>query len=158
AADNEQIEKLASPYRVIRELAEGSPALSINVYGADLYTDESLAALEPIAEQVVSLNMDGMPIGEKGLEMIAKFHNLRDINLNDTPVDDQGLAGLTKLEKLRAASLSGTAVTATGLKVLLENPGLQKIYVWNTAMTQEEATQLMAAFPAKAIGFGFIDC
>src|SRR5690606_33804290 len=96
-------------------------------------------------------------IGEKGLEMIAKFHNLRDINLNDTPVDDQGLAGLTKLEKLRAASLSGTAVTATGLKVLLENPGLQKIYVWNTAMTQEEATQLMAAFPAKTIELGFID-
>lgn len=157
AADAKQIEKLSTPYRIVRVVADGSPALSVSFYGAGFYTDQSLADLGPITEQVVSLNVDGMPIGKQGLETIAKFKNLRDINLNDTPVDDKDLAGLTVLPKLRSVSLSGTAVTAAGVKQLLTNDGLRKVFIWNTAISSEEASQLVASFPAKAIEIGFVD-
>lgn len=156
-ADAEQVERLSTPYRVVRVLADGSPALSVSFYGASLYTDQSLVELGPIAEQVVSLNVDGMPIGKAGLDMIAKFKNLRDINLNDTPVDDAGLAGLNVLAHLKSVRLSGTAVTVAGVKQLLMNAGLRQVFIWNTAVSVEEASQLIASFPTKIIEMGFVD-
>jgi len=157
AANAGQIEKLSTPYRIVRVVADGSPALSVSFYGAGFYTDQSLADLEPIAEQVVSLNIDGMPIGKQGLEAIAKFKNLREINLNDTPVDDNSLTGLGVLPKLRSVSLSGTAVTAAGVKELLANDGLRKVFIWNTSISSEEAAQLAASFPTKVVEIGFVD-
>jgi len=157
SADAGQIEKLSNPYRTIRVLADGSPALSVNFYGVEFYSDESLMELEPIAEQVVSLNLNGMPLGEKGLEMLAKFTNLRSINLDGTPLDDQGLTALRGLAHLNRAGLSGTAVTAAGIRELLANEALRNVFVWHTAVTPEEVTQLQASFPAKTIEIGFVD-
>lgn len=157
AADAEQIERLSTPYRIVRVLADGSPALSVNFYGASFYTDQSMAELKPIARQIVSLNVDGMPIGQQGLETIATFKNLRDINLNDTPTDDQGLERLLALPKLSSASLSGTAVTAAGVKQLLVNNGLRQVFIWNTSISNEEAAELIASFPTKVIEVGFVD-
>ncbi|WP_188746813.1 chitobiase/beta-hexosaminidase C-terminal domain-containing protein [Parapedobacter defluvii] len=157
AADAKQIEKLSTPYRVIRVLADGSPALSVSFYGAGFYTDQALAELEPIAQQIVSLNVDGMPIGKQGLETVAKFKNLRDINLNDTPIDDAGLTALHALPKLGSVRLSGTAITAAGIKELLANDALRRVYIWNTPITNEEVSQLTASFPTKVVEMGFVD-
>src|SRR5690606_9564704 len=157
AADAGQIEKLSTPYRVVRVLADGSPALAVSFYGMGFYTDQSLADLESIAEQVVSLNASGMPVGAKGLEAITKFKNLRDINLNDTPIDDERISELNALPNLRSIKLNGTAVTSAGIKRLLTNEALRKVFVWNTAISDEEATQLTASFPTKVVEVGFVD-
>lgn len=157
AADAGKIAGLSTPYRVIQPLADGSPALSVNFYGAGFYTDQSLADLVPIAEQVVSLNLSGMPVTAKALETIVKFKNLYDLNLNNTPVKDDHIAGLKALPKLKTVGLSGTAVTAAGVKNLLVNEALRRVYVWNTSVTNEDAAGLNRSFPAKRVDVGFID-
>ena len=157
AADAGKIAGLSTPYRVIQPLADGSPALSVNFYGVGFYTDQSLADLEPIAEQVVSLNLSGMPVTAKALETIVKFKNLRELNLNNTPVKDENIAGLKVLPKLKSVGLSGTAVTTAGVKNLLANEALRRVYVWNTSVTNEEAAGLSKSFPAKQVDIGFID-
>ncbi len=157
AADTDQIKTLSTPYRVVRVVADGSPALLVNFYGAAFYTDQSLVELEPIAKQIVSLNLSGMPIGAKGLETIAKFENLRDINLNGTPIDDQRIGSLSALGNLRSARLNGTALTEIGIKQLLANDALQEVFIWNTAISDEEVAQLAKSFPTKKITVGYVD-
>lgn len=157
SADEESIKKLSSPYRVIRSVANGSPALAVSFYGTSFYSQQSLSDLKPIVQQIVSLNLSGMPVDKKDLEMLKSFSNLRKINLNNTPLDDEGIALLNAVATLKSVSLSGTAVTVEGAKSLLANDAIQKVYVWNTAINAEEVGQLAASYPAKYIEGGFVN-
>lgn len=156
-ADPAEVEKLSTPYRVIRAVSEGSPALSVSFFGAGFYSDQALADLRSLSMQIISLNVNGMPMGHQGVEAVASFKNLRSLHLNDTPVNDSVLAVLATLPKLRDISLSGTAVTASGIRHLLNNKGLRRVFLWNTAVGKEDAAQLASSFPATVIETGFVD-
>lgn len=157
AADAALVAKLNTPYRTVEPVASGSPALNINVFGADFYSPESLAELKPLAEQIVALNVNGMPVNEADMEVVRQFVNLRKINLNNTPVKDESLQVLRALSKLAVVSLVGTGVTVNGLETLLESPELKQVFVWNTAIGAHEIEQWESRYPDKRIERGFDD-
>lgn len=150
-ADAGLVAKLTTPYRAVKPVADGSPALTINVFGAGSYSPESLAGLKPIAEQIVALNVSGMPIGKADLEVVRQFVNLRKINLNNTPIDDESLEVLQALSKLVVVSLVGTGVTVNGLQKLLESPKVKQVFVWNTAIGKDEIAHCKSQYPDKEI-------
>src|SRR5690606_37512571 len=129
AADEETVNTLSNSYRVIRLLANGSPALAVSFYGAGFYSQQSLSELKPLVQQIVSLNLSGMPVDKKDLEMLKSFSNLRKINLNNTPFDDEGIALLNAVSTLKSVNLNGTGVTVEGAKALLAKEAIQKIYI-----------------------------
>jgi uncharacterized membrane protein len=131
-ADEKTIAALRTNYRAITPLATGSPALAVDFYGAGLFESKQLTELSPLKEQIVSLNLDKMPVTDKDLPNLAAFRNLRQLNLDFTRITGVGLSVLTQLPKLSSLSLSGTPINGDDLKTLAALPSLRKLYCWKT--------------------------
>ena len=80
AADEKEIKKLNNNYRVIYALANGSPALAVNIYNKSTYSTKALDELNGIKKQVVSIDLNKMPVKDGDLKTIAGFENLRRLN------------------------------------------------------------------------------
>lgn len=152
AANAETVKKLNNDYRVITVLDRGSPALAVNIYNKSIYNADALKELEPIKKQIVSLNLNGLPVVDEELKTIATFENLRKLNLNFTDVKGDGLKYLSSLKKLNALSLSGTAVNFNAVQQLLTNKSLKQISLWQTSIKDNEIQQLQ-----KTAGIQIID-
>ena len=154
AADTDLIASLETPYRIIKPLAGESPALHVSFYGKDFFNGTSLPELSPIAEQVISLNLSGMPVKSDDLKLLKNFGNLQTLNLNYTGLEDGELMALTELPALKSLSISGTAISQEGAKKLLAIPTLRKIFVWNTPLGESDLAPLDKEFPVVHIDRG----
>jgi len=145
AADDKTIKKLNNNYRVINQLAEGSPALAVDIYNKSIYNPKVLEELSPVKKQVVSLSLDRMPVKDAELKTIAGFENLRTLNLDFTEITGSTLNSLVSLKYLRSLSLAGTKVNAQSLSQLHSFKSLKEIVVWNTAISPADIASLQKA-------------
>ena len=157
AADAGTVAGLNSPYRVVKPIALGMPALTVGFYGKTAFTEQSLSELTAVGLQVVSMSLSGMPLSEKDRQTLGNFTNLQELILNDTPVDDRWCETLAALPKLRTISLSGTKVTETGLATLLALPKLKQVYVWNTQVGTDVLERLQQEHKNVTIEQGYRD-
>jgi Planctomycete cytochrome C/Fn3 associated len=141
AADEAIIQKLNTSYRIIYPVALHSPALNVDFYSPQAFKGEQLKALEPLGKQIVSLDLDKMPVTDADIPAIMQFSNLRVLNLAFTGVTGAGIAQLCKLEKLKSLSLSGTAIKADDIACLTTKKNLRHLYVWNTAIPPADLPQ-----------------
>ncbi|MFZ4260437.1 c-type cytochrome domain-containing protein [Sphingobacterium sp. HJSM2_6] len=154
AADEDDIKKLITPYRIIKTLDAGSPALDVNFYGKDFYNTQSLIDLLPLAEQVVSLNLSAMPIHMEDIQTLKKFVNLRNLKLNNTKLSNEAVLLLTELKNLKNISLIGTEINKDGLEQLAGMSSIRKVFVWNTQVKLEELAAIKKKFPSLRIDAG----
>ena len=154
-ADESAIKKLNNDFRVVTPLAIGSPALGVEFYGASFFKPEQLKELQTVGEQIVTLNLNKMPVKDEDLKFISTMKNLRKLNLSFTQITGASLMELKELKDLRQLSLSGTRVKAADLTVLKDLPKLSSIYIWNTAIGNNDITSIQKLFPKAAIGTGF---
>jgi uncharacterized membrane protein/Leucine-rich repeat (LRR) protein len=155
AADEGTIQKLNTNYRVIAPLALGSPALSVDFFGASQFKNEQLRDLKAIKEQIVHLNLNKMPIKDEDLKTIASFENLRKLNLSFTQITGSGLSELKNLRYLNELSLSGTSVKSTDLAFLNNLPNLKELQLWNTNISENDLIILKSKLPKTLIETGF---
>ncbi len=155
AADEATVQKLNNDYRVVAPIAMNSPALEVNFYGISSFKSAYLKELEAVKDQVVSLNLNKMPLKDDDLKFIAIFPNLRKLNLAFTQITGATLGLLKSLKSLQSLSLSGTSVKVDNLKVLSELPSLSALYIWNTSLSEEDITSLQQQFPGIQIESGF---
>lgn len=155
AAAEATVQKLNSEYRVVYPLAMHSPALGVDFFGAAAFKSEYLKDLQAVKTQVVSLNLNRMPVKDEDLATIALFSNLRKLNLSGTQITGATLGALKPLQALRKLSLSGTAVKAADLEVLQALPNLSALYVWNTAVSDAEFETLKQKLPKVHLESGF---
>lgn len=155
AADEKKVQGLNTNYRTITPLANGSPALVIDFYGAAFFRPEQLKELEPLRQQIVALNLDKMPVTDKDLAVIAGFVNLRTLNLSFTKVTGAGLPALAGLSHLRTLSLAGTAVKMDNITRLAAIRSLRSLYVWNTGIAATDIGALQKERRDLAIITGF---
>ena len=142
AADEKKIKGLNNNYRIVYPLAIGSPALGAEFFSAQFYTPEQLKDLLSVKEQVVSLNLNKMPVKEEELKIISQFSNLRKLNLSFTNISGNALQELNKLKELRQLSLSGTAIKKEDLLKLSSSKKLSHLFIWNTTLTDVEIADL----------------
>jgi uncharacterized membrane protein len=142
AADEKEIEKLSNNNRVVAPLAIGSPALVVNFYNKQFYNSKALEELKAVANQVVELNLDNMPVKDEDLKIIGGFKNLRRLILNFTAISGASLGDLKNLQFLKSLSLSGTAVKPAQLAALSSLPKLRTVYLWNTSVTEKDLADL----------------
>jgi uncharacterized membrane protein len=157
AADEKTIKKLCNNYRVINQLAEGSPALAVDIYNRALYTPKVLEDLGPIKKQIVSLNLDRMPVKDAELKTIAQFENLRELNLNSSEITGANLNSLSSLKYLRSLSLAGTRLSANDFNQLHSFKALKELVLWNTGISTADIAKLQAADKNVSIIGGFKD-
>ncbi|MBB1284369.1 chitobiase/beta-hexosaminidase C-terminal domain-containing protein [Flavisolibacter sp. BT320] len=150
-ADENEIKKRNTSYRVIAPLATGSPALGATFYSAQNFSTAALKELESLKEQVVSLNLGGMPLQDEDLAIIAQFKNLRKLNVSFTNITGSTLSQLKGLTELRQLSLSGTNVKWHQVQTLVALPRLTRIYLWNTGVQPAEIAKASSQY--KTIRF-----
>jgi uncharacterized membrane protein len=145
AADDKLIKKLGNNYRVIYQFASESPALGVNIYNKKLYNSKVLTDLSGIKTQVVSLDLNKMPVKDADLKIIAQFENLRSLNLNFTDVTGSGLKDLVTLKYLTSISLAGTKLDPNAIKQVSRLKNLKKIALWDTGLPDAEIADLQKA-------------
>lgn len=154
-ADESKIKALRNNYRFVTPLALGSPALGVEFFGAAQFKSEQLKELLPVKEQVVSLNLNKIPVTDEDLSIVAQFVNLRKLNLSFTNIKGSGLAVLNSLKELKQLSLSGTGVTVENLKALTSLPKLTQLYIWTTPAQSQQLVALQKQLKNTKIETGF---
>lgn len=126
---------------LVLPLAKGQPFLRAQ-RKMSAPAPKSLAALEPLAEQLVILDLNNTPMTGELLEVVASFKNLTRLHLENTGIDDAGLARLQNLKYLEYLNLYGNPVTDKGILALEKTPHLHKLYLWQTGVTPAGITAL----------------
>jgi uncharacterized membrane protein len=157
AADESTIEKLNNNYRIVYSLAKESPALAVNIYNKGIYKPALLKELSTVKKQIVSLDLNKMPVSDDDLKIISQFENLRKLNLNFTNINGTGLKHLVSLKHLNGLSLSGTRVSYNFVKPLVTMSSLKQLTLWNTGLSELEMLQLQKLNKNLAVVYGFKD-
>jgi len=157
AADDKLIKKLNNNYRVIYPVAQGSPALGVDIYNSSSYRPGVLAELSGIKKQVISIDLDKMPVKDAELKTIAQFENLRTLNLNFTDITGTTLSQLANLKYLRSLSLAGTKLDPKALKQIASIKSLKKVAIWDTGLPGDEVAAVQKAHPDIEYVTGFKD-
>ncbi|WP_295670147.1 c-type cytochrome domain-containing protein [uncultured Mucilaginibacter sp.] len=157
AADDKVIKQLNNNYRVIYPWAQNSPGLGVNIYNKKTYQPKMLEDLSGIKKQVVSLDLNKMPVKDAELKTIAGFVNLRILNLNFTDVTGANFKVLSSLKYLRTLSLAGTKLDLQGIKAISELKSLTKVALWDTGLPENEIAGLQKSNPKIDFIKGFKD-
>jgi hypothetical protein len=113
--------------------SRGSVDLVVNVslMGAK-FGDEEVAALKPLAEQIVIADFSGTAVTDRSADSIAAMKRLRVLRLMRTQITDTTLQALVGLNQLESLNVFGTAVTPVALQVAARLPKLQHLYAGET--------------------------
>ena len=154
-AEESKIKALSNNYRFITSLSLGSPALGVEFFGAAQFRSEQLKELLVLKEQIVSLNLNKIPVTDADLATISQFINLRKLNLSFTDIKGTGLVALNQLKLLKQLSLSGTGVNLASLGVLTSLPKLSQLYLWSTPAQSQPMAAIQKQFKNTIIETGF---
>jgi uncharacterized membrane protein len=157
AADEQAVQQLNNDYRLVTNIAKNSPALAVKLYNRAVYSTKVLEELSPVKTQIISLDLNKLPVTDQDLKIIAGFQNLRTLNLNFTDITGAGLKELVVLKHIKSLSLSGTKINYNDLQVVKTMKSLTQVAVWNTAMSTKELEQLQQNNLAVTFISGFSD-
>lgn len=146
--------RLGSDYVTIRRVAGGINALSVNVYKSPAYVAKQLTDLAPIADNIVQLDVSGLPIGQEEMNLIASCSNLEWLEIDQTPVTDVEVDTLKGLSKLSTLKIYGTGISTKSLPVFEKMTGLQKLYLWHTNISPEALADFQEGKPSLHIDTG----
>ncbi len=154
AASEKTIKKLNTNYRAVYPIAIESPGIAVDFFGASFFKSDQLKDLLDIKTQLVSLNLDRMPVTDADLQTIGQFTNLRNLNLSFSKVSGNGLASLDKLNHLKSISLTNTSLNKGDIQKLVSLKELRHIYIWNAGVSFADADNIRKKYPSLDIETG----
>jgi uncharacterized membrane protein/mono/diheme cytochrome c family protein len=153
--DEKKVQALNNNYRVVKPLAIGSPALGVEFFSKEQFQSQQLKDLLDVKNQIVTLNLNKMPVKDEDLKTVAQFANLRKLNLSFTDITGATLQELSKLKELKVLSLSGTNIKAANLQSLAGLKKLSHLVVWDVTLSAAELNTLQQRLKTTAIETGF---
>jgi uncharacterized membrane protein len=96
------------------------------------FTDEDVAALTPLAGQMVMADFSGTAVTDRSVAVFAVMKHLRVLRLVHTKITDTSVLALRGMDRLESLDLFGTAVTPACLKAAEQLPKLHHLYVGET--------------------------
>lgn len=122
---------------------------------SDPFSDEHMALLLPLSEQIAWLDLGKTAITDEAMPLIGNLTNLTKLHLEKTAITDNGLVHLQNLNRLEYLNLYGTQVSDEGLKHLSPLKNLRSLYLWQSRVTPEGAKWLNEAIPELEINLGW---
>jgi len=154
-ASQDAIDALLETGAVAGPLSQDNALLQVGFHLlGDSVTNETLAALDAVKDQVTWLNLAGTAITDDGLAQLAALPNLTRLHLEKTSIGDAGLEHLAGMKQLEYLNLYATQVSDAGVDQLSGLAGLQKLYLWQSNVTDDGADKLRAAIPEIDINMG----
>lgn len=125
-----------------------SPLVRVDfLTGVSKCDDTKVAAILPLKENIVQLDLGRTVITDASLKTIGQLPRLIALDLRQTQITDAGLESLSSLKKLETLNLYGTGITDAGLKHLAKLKSLKNVYLWQSKATNPGVKQLTAAIP-----------
>ena len=157
AADDKLIKKLNNNYRTIYPIGQGLPALGVNIYNKKTYEPKVLEELLELKKQIITLDLNRMPVKDAELKTIAKFENLQTLILNFTDITGNTLKELAPLKHLNTLALSGVRLNSEGVNQIALLKGITKLTLWNTGLSDKDIASIKANNKNLAIITGYKD-
>lgn len=139
---------------IVIPLGDSTHYLSVSYVNARSVTDDQLALLLPLKDQLLSLDLGRTAVGNAAMPHIAKLTALRQLNLQYTQITDGGLKEIDALTHLQSLNLVGTNITDAGLQELGRVKSLEKIYCYGTQVTKSGVVKLLEMRTGMAIDTG----
>lgn len=139
----------------VRPVAQGSSLLDVSVINMDKLTDADLKLLLPIADNILWLDLAGMPVTDEGMAVVGRCTHLRRLSLKGTQVGTDGLRKLAGLAELQSLNLVQTPVDDAALAVFAEMRGLVRIYAWQTRISAPAVQRFTSSHPRIRLATGF---
>ncbi len=130
------IQNLASDYLTINRIAVNSDALSAAAFLPPEYNPQYILNLQRVAQNIVELDLSGLPLGPQEMGVVAQCKNLEWLELDRTPITDVEIDTLKNLSKLRLLKVYDTNIGDKGVEVLKELQSLKSLYLWKTNASQ----------------------
>jgi hypothetical protein len=113
-----------------------------------------LKKLEKIKDNIVSLNMQGMPLDKEDLDIIIQFKNLQKVNLNSTGLNIGSLEPLKSLTKLKSVSICGIQFEEAELERFLDQATFSSLNVWSDHVSEKQLQKLISKYPSIRFNVG----
>lgn len=120
----------------------------------EAFGDKQAKLLEPLAHQVIRLDLGNTVVTDKGMAIVGQMERLERLYLQNTAVTDAGLEPLSQLQELKYLNLYGTEISDKGLTHLEACKSLHTLYVWQTNITEEGVDRLKKTLPDLEVTFG----
>lgn len=148
------LQNLSSDYLTINRMASNVHALSIDAFMPPEYESKTITDLKRVADNIVELDLSGLPIGKDELAFIASCENLEWLEIDKTPVSDNELDTLRTLTKLQTLKIYETAISDKGLSVFRTMPSLKNLFLWETSVSKEAIEELNIDLPLLRVNDG----
>lgn len=150
-ADAQTIKKLKDAGVMVVPIAKDSHYLEANFINAD---SARVQWLEPLAQQLVALNLSGVTLADSDCVTLAKLTELRKLHLQNADITDAGLMQLQTLVQLQYLNLTGTRITSKSFAALSGLKNLRQLYLYQTPIDSIELAQLRKIFSNTRIEMG----
>ena len=151
-ANPEFLEKIREQGILAIPIAQNTNAIYVNAsYAGENFNDEKIRLLEPIAGQILWLNLARTNISDKGISMLTKFKLLSRLHLENTNITDAATSHISKLSNLKYLNMYGTNISDTSIPHLKKLGNLKKVFLWQTKMTSQGAEKLKKHFVGEKI-------
>ena len=148
--------KLSETGAIVMKVAQNVDWWRANfrLVGKDI-TDETIAPLADMPN-LIELDLSRTAITDEGLKAISGLTNLTHLNLNNTEVSDAGLAHLAGLHNLTYLNVYGCKnVTDAGLAHVDSIRTLSKVYIWQSAVTDDGVAKFKTSLPGTEVVGGW---
>ena len=153
-ASEKTIRKLNTNFRSVYPLAKESPAIAVDFYGAAFFKHELLEDLLAIKTQIVSLNLDKMPVTDNDMKTIGQLTNLRKLNLSFSKVTGNGLTALAPLTHLNDITVTNITLKKEDILKLASLKSIRRLYVWNCGIALPDIEMVRKKYPGLDIQTG----
>lgn len=143
-----------SNYCSVNTVFPGSDRVEVSFFQGSFYNRDNLKRLEKIKDNIVELNMQGMPLEKEDLDIVVQFANLEKLNLNYTGLDIVSIENLKPLPKLQSLSICGIECDEASLEKLLDDAKFMSLNVWSEKVNDEILVNLAMNYPDVDITIG----
>ncbi len=139
---------------VVLPVAANSNYLLANFVSIPKPTDQAVALLSKIKEQLVWLKLGNTILSPDSWKLIGQCSNLTRLSVEHTNLTDVAISSLTSLKNLQYLNMVGTKVTAQGVEQLKNSQTLENIYLGQTAIKGNDFISLQKQFPKTILDSG----
>eukprot|EP01089_Gocevia_fonbrunei_P004759 TRINITY_DN14814_c0_g1_i1.p1 TRINITY_DN14814_c0_g1~~TRINITY_DN14814_c0_g1_i1.p1 ORF type:complete len:248 (-),score=39.60 TRINITY_DN14814_c0_g1_i1:64-807(-) len=107
--------------------------------------DGKLEKLLPMKDNIIWLSLKDNDVQDRHLKTIGQFQNLQKVELEKNPITDVGISEITGIQSITGLNLYQTKITASSFEDFIKMKGLERVYAWGTAITEDE----VASFAKK---------
>jgi uncharacterized membrane protein len=140
----------------VRQVSFDNPHLIVSMVSpGETLTSAGLQALSSAGDQIDELDLQRAGVGDQQLTKLAQFSNLSHLRLEGNQISDGGVRSLADLKYLNYLNLyANKKVTDASVSILAQMAALEKVYLWDTGVTDHGAKALRKKRPTLVVDFG----